>query len=126
MEMEAGSWFNTNTGNDAVIDQAAARLIKTGDPKDVDDKAAALKIGDTFALPGLNGTLKLRVVGIVHKPGILASITPSIYVPLQTLQQFAMPGEPPQVTRVQIDLKDMPIPRLSPTAGKPNSPPKIP
>ncbi len=106
MEMEAGKWFDASDSHDAVIDQAAARLIKTGDPKNVDDKSPSLKVGDTFLLPGTSGTLEFRVTGIVHKPGILAAVTPTIYVPLQTLQKFTMPDEPPQVTRIQIDLKE--------------------
>ena len=106
MEMEQGKWFDTSTGNDAVIDQAAAHLIKTGNPSNVDDHSPSLKLGDTFDVPSVSGTLKLRLVGIVHKPAILANITPTVYVPLETLQKFAMPNEPPQVTRVLIDLKD--------------------
>src|SRR2546423_128680 len=105
MELEAGQWFNTSSGDQAVVDQAAARIIKTGDPKNFDEKTR-LAIGDPFELPGVHGKLKLRVAGIVHKPGIMAAVTPTIYVPLQTLQQFAMPDQEPQVTRVMIDLKD--------------------
>jgi putative ABC transport system permease protein len=49
--------------------------------------------------------LPLKVVGIVHKPQILAKHIQSIYLPLETLQKFAMPDKLPQVNRVMIDLK---------------------
>ena len=48
----------------------------------------------------------LKVGGVVHKPAILANVAPSLYLPLETLQEFVMPGQPPQVTRIMIDLKD--------------------
>src|SRR3954468_9096955 len=106
MEMHEGKWFDSADGDVVVVDQAAARIIKTGEPRNTDEKAPMLHVGDTFTLPGVNGTLPLKVVGIVHKPGILASIIPTIYLPLRTLQKFAMPDEPPQVTRVLVDLRD--------------------
>ena len=110
MEMEAGKWFNVSNGDEAVVDQAAARIIKTGEPKNFDEKTR-LSIGDWFELPGVNGRLKLRVAGIVHKPGIMAAVTPTIYVPLETLQRFSMPDDVPQVTRVLIDLKETADPK---------------
>jgi putative ABC transport system permease protein len=105
-EMQEGHWFDTSSGNEAVIDQAAARIIKTADPKNVDDKAPALHVGDEFTLPAVQGNVKLKVVGIVHKPAILASLVPTIYVPLHTLQKFTMPEQEPEVTRVLVDLNE--------------------
>ena len=89
----AGDWFDSDTGNVAVIDQVAAEELPA-------------KVGDEFQLPGIRGPLKLKVVGIVHKPGILATHMQTIYLPLRTLQQFAMPGQKPQVTRIAVELKD--------------------
>src|SRR6201999_1931577 len=65
-------------------------------------------VGDTFFFPGPSEQLKLRVVGIVQKPVILAAHIQSIYLPLETLQKFAMPDKPAEVNRVMIDLKTNP------------------
>jgi putative ABC transport system permease protein len=91
-EMAAGSWFDSAAGNVAVVDQVAAEKLK-------------VKVGDTFELPGVTAKLPLKVVGIVHKPGILAAHIQSIYVPLHTLQAFALPEDPQQVSRLMIDLQ---------------------
>src|SRR5260370_2619029 len=47
-----------------------------------------MKVGDTLTLPGLDKQLKLKVVGIVHKPAIMAEHLPTVYVPLRTMQRF--------------------------------------
>ncbi|HSV14577.1 MAG TPA: ABC transporter permease, partial [Tepidisphaeraceae bacterium] len=87
-----GDWFETASGNVALIDQVAAEKL-------------GVNIGGTFDLPGPSGSLPLKVVGIVHKPQILAAHIQSIYLPLETLQKFTMPDRPPQVNRVMIDLQ---------------------
>ncbi len=92
MEMNAGGWFETSEGRLAVIDQIAAERLKVG-------------VGGTFPLPTPDGPVDFTVVGIVHKPTILASKQQTIYVPLGTLQRLAFPGQPPSVTRILIDLK---------------------
>jgi ABC-type lipoprotein release transport system permease subunit len=89
LEPKAGKWFDTPDGDVAVIDQVAAERMKVG-------------VGDTFTLPGPEGDLKLKVVGIVQKPQILAEHVQSIYVPLKTMQNFL---NPVGITRVLIDLK---------------------
>src|SRR5688500_2704711 len=89
----AGDWFESDDGNVAVIDQVAASDILKA------------KVGDEFSLPGERGPLKLKIVGIVHKPGIMAAHQQTIYVPLKTLQRWAMPNAPPQVTRAMVELK---------------------
>src|SRR3954467_5001846 len=38
MEMHEGKWFDSDQGDVVVIDQAAARIIKTADPKNTDEK----------------------------------------------------------------------------------------
>lgn len=90
MEMEAGAWFETSRGDVVVVDQGAARLL-------------GVKVGDTIQLPSIDRPLKLRIVGIVHKPGILAMHTQTVYVPLETLQDFL--GRKGQVSRVMIGLR---------------------
>jgi putative ABC transport system permease protein len=48
--------------------------------------------------------LKLKVVGIVHKPALLAAYMQSMYVPLETVQEFA--GKRGQVSRISVETKD--------------------
>src|SRR5688572_23946661 len=85
LQKAAGEWFNTEEGNVAVIDQVAASDVLKA------------KVGDSFSLPGERGPLKLTITGIVHRPGILAAHQQTIYVPLKTVQRWAMPDSPPQV-----------------------------
>jgi putative ABC transport system permease protein len=92
LKMREGQWFDGATGNVAVIDQVAKEKLR-------------VKLGDTFALPGLDAKLELKVVGVIHKPGIFAGYVQSVYVPLETLQNFALPENPEQVSTVFIELK---------------------
>lgn len=92
LEMIAGHWFKSSDGGEAVIDQVARDRL-------------GVKIGDIFFLPTPDGKLPLRVVGFVHKPGILAQAIQTAYVPLHTLQKFSLPNQPGQLSRVLIDLK---------------------
>lgn len=92
LEPKAGTWFDTPDGKVCVIDQVAAEL-------------AGVYVGGTFTLNGPHQSLNLKVVGIVQKPQVLASHIQSIYLPLETLQQFIYPGKPPLVDRVMVDLK---------------------
>ena len=91
LALRSGNWFESNTGNIAVIDQVASEKLNAN-------------VGDSFSLTSVSGTLKLKVVGIVQKPAILASAVQSVYIPLATLQHFAQPDSPPQVNRIMIDL----------------------
>jgi putative ABC transport system permease protein len=90
IEPGGGAWFESRTGDVAVVDGQAAEVLK-------------VKPGDTFALPGVNQTRRLKVVGICHKPAILSENVPWIYVPLTTCQELA--NRPNQVTRVMVNLK---------------------
>jgi putative ABC transport system permease protein len=98
--MEAGDFFDESEGNVAVIDQVAA-------------DALGVAVGDTITMPpaGGVGKLELKVVGIVHKPDILARASQTIYMPLHTLQQYvgsdasSQPAVVAPVTRILIDLK---------------------
>lgn len=92
LRLVEGHWFETDRGDVAVIDQVAAEKLNIG-------------IGGTFSIPGPHHSLAVKVVGIVHKPAILASAVQTIYLPLVTMQQLAFPDQPPQVTRILITLK---------------------
>ncbi len=59
LTLTEGHWFNSATGNVAVIDTNIADRQK-------------LSVGGMITLPGIAGDLKLKVVGIVRKPGIMA------------------------------------------------------
>ena len=89
-KIEAGGrWFTSDTGKEAVIDQGAQERL-------------GAKVGDTIELPGSSGgRLKLTIVGIVHKPGIIANALTTVYVPLKTLQQFTFPNHPDRVTKLE-------------------------
>ena len=88
----AGEWFETDEGNVAVVDQVAAEMLKAN-------------VGDDFYLPGEREKLKLKIAAIVRKPAILAAHQQTIYVPLKTLQGWAMPNSPPAVTRAMVELR---------------------
>jgi len=90
LTLEAGQWFDVSDGNEAVVDQAVARLLKVG-------------VGGEIVLPGIGDQrLTLKIVGVVHKPDIMAEFRPTIYLPLHTLQRFKKFGQ--QVTRIAVEL----------------------
>jgi putative ABC transport system permease protein len=86
--MEAGKWFESADGNDAVVDQSVAEILR-------------LSVGDSFDLNNYDKKLHLHVTGIVHKPAVLAVHLHSIYVPLHTMQKFV--GAEGRVSRIMID-----------------------
>ncbi len=88
--MEQGAWFTSSTGNDAVVDQSVAAFLK-------------LKLGDQFDLPGLERSVPLKVVGIVHKPAVLAVHMHSLYLPLKTMEDFA--GSKGKVSQILITFR---------------------
>jgi putative ABC transport system permease protein len=91
--LEAGQWFEHSDGDVAVVDQVAAAALK-------------VSLGDSFSLlsdQAGQSRLRLKVVGIVHKPEILAAASKTIYVPLQTLQHFEHLDD--QLTQIAIDFK---------------------
>ncbi|HZL33993.1 MAG TPA: FtsX-like permease family protein [Tepidisphaeraceae bacterium] len=98
MPLEAGQWFSASTGNVAVIDQQVAKLLKIG-------------LGDSFTLPYGKKTLTLKVVGIAHKPAVLAVNMRTAYLPLHTLQDL-LPNGPGHVSEALIDLKGQSQPRV--------------
>jgi len=86
---DAGKWFDTDTGDVAVIDQQCAEVLKVG-------------LGDTILLPSVNEKHPFKVVGICHKPAILAERISWIYLPLRTAQDLS--NRKGQVTRIMIQL----------------------
>jgi putative ABC transport system permease protein len=93
LDVSSGEWFNTATGNVAVMDQVGAKKI-------------GVDVGDTIKLPGLKGNaLELKVIGMVHKPTFFAEHSATVYLPLETLQHFTGQDNPPQVSRIAIKLR---------------------
>ncbi|HEX8524087.1 MAG TPA: FtsX-like permease family protein [Tepidisphaeraceae bacterium] len=106
IEMTAGGWFDSSSGNVAVVDDAAARLLKNRDQSpDYLAPGTALKVGEKFTIPGVDKKLEVTVVGIIHKPAIVSMANPSVYVPIETLRKFVDPKNPPQATRLLVDLE---------------------
>jgi putative ABC transport system permease protein len=95
MQIVRGAWFETSDAREAVIDQVLAERLK-------------LDVGQELLLPGMDSRLMLRIVGIVHKPGILASHIQTVYVPLHTLQRYAQGDAGDQVSRIMLDLRGEP------------------
>jgi putative ABC transport system permease protein len=102
-----GGWFNVPRGNVAVIDQGIAERLK-------------LEVGGEIVLPGTGqGSepikvapqtqpvvpvgLRLKVVGIIHKPAIIVLGAKTVYVPIETLQAFA--GKPGEYNSVLVDTR---------------------
>jgi putative ABC transport system permease protein len=88
-----GRWFEPGERDVAVIDQGTRKRF-------------GLRPGDTLTLPGTTDRLALEVVGVVHKPGILAAHVQSAYVPLATLQPFQYgPENPARVSKVNVEFQ---------------------
>jgi putative ABC transport system permease protein len=87
---QGGEWFDVARGEVAVIDQVLAQRMKVG-------------VGGTIMLAGAEKPLKLKVVGIVHKPTIMAADQQTVYVPLETLQEFT--GKVGRINRIMLTLK---------------------
>ncbi|MCS7034761.1 MAG: FtsX-like permease family protein [Phycisphaerae bacterium] len=111
MELTDGAWFDSSEGNVAVIDQMTAMLLHDGANLLGDEDKGAVKVGEVIRLPGPTGDLTVRVVGIVHKPRILAALQPSIYLPIRTLQNWSGSAGKGMVSSILIDLK----PQANPT-----------
>ena len=119
----SGQWFDSPRGNVAVIDQGLADALKLevggefilpkATPEEVDDLPA--ETDDTTGAADAQGPtttaiqpaepegIRLKVVGIVHKPAILAMYMATMYLPVETLQEFA--GAQGKVSRILVDTK---------------------
>jgi putative ABC transport system permease protein len=78
------------SGEVAVVDQVMAERMKIG-------------VGDELTLLHPDRPLKVRVVGVVHKPALLAMHMHTIYLPLETMQRYV--GRDQQVSRIFVDLQ---------------------
>jgi putative ABC transport system permease protein len=93
LQIVSGQWFETSLGHVAVVDQVAAAAL-------------GVSVGDTFSMSTEIGRQSMLVVGIIHKPELMAIAAKTIYVPLETLQQFQkLGGNDAQVSRIAIDLQ---------------------
>src|ERR1700722_5154099 len=91
--MEKGDWFDTSVGDFAVVDQVAAAALK-------------VDVGDTFWIAADQGRYPLKVVGIIHKPEILATAVKTVYMPLVSLQHLQHMDSPePMVSQIAIDFQ---------------------
>lgn len=82
-----GDKFTGIDTDEAVIDQGAKRVL-------------GLDVGDDLELPGPDGPRKLKIVGVVHKPEIIAALVQSVYVPLQIAQETLTPDQPGALTKI--------------------------
>lgn len=96
LAFHAGKFFDSADGNVIVIDQALAEKLKVG----LD--------GEVILTELQQQKLKLKVIGIVHKPEALAQHLATVYVPLHTLQKFkgwsAEGDTPAQINEVYVEL----------------------
>lgn len=94
LEMESGfdsRWFKSADAREAVIDQELAR-------------SQELAPGDLLRLPSpADEPFELTIVGVIHKPQIMAALQSTLYLPLQTLQAYL--ARPNQVTDIFVDLR---------------------
>jgi putative ABC transport system permease protein len=119
----SGGWFDSSSGNVAVIDQALSEALKlqvgsefvvpkpgeqiptqdappTTSPATTESTTSPSTGPATQPLPK---GMKLRVAGIVHKPAMLAMYMHTLYVPIETLQAYA--ERPGRVSRILVDTK---------------------
>src|SRR5690606_30335441 len=87
LDLSYGRLFTSPDAREALLDQGAQRVLK-------------VEIGETITLPGPGGPIELEVVGIVHKPEIIATLLQTVYVPLGTLQRNASPEAPDALTSI--------------------------
>ena len=87
LPMSEGDKFTRIDAREAMIDQGAKRLL-------------GVEVGDDIALPGPDGDVVLKVVGVVHKPDIVSMLSQSVYVPRRTLQRAISPENPDILTKI--------------------------
>jgi putative ABC transport system permease protein len=88
--INSGAWFDTPSGDVAVIDQRCAERLK-------------LSVGESFIVPGPAGKRTVKVVGICQKPAFFADRVQSIYMPIRTAQELTQ--HPGVVTDIMIRLR---------------------
>lgn len=93
LKLKEGRWFNADETDAVVIDEGTRTLTQC-------------TIGDTIQLPSADARLTMRVVGIVHKPGILTGYVNTIYAPLVPLQKFSFDGKTDRISKIQIEFNE--------------------
>lgn len=88
LKLDAGRWFEKGEADAIILDQVAASAIgaKVGDKVTIDSK-----------IPNL-----LTLIGIVHKPDIIANFVRSGYVPLDTMRKITSNPDTVSVIRVTL------------------------
>lgn len=99
LRVVAGRWLSEADG-EVVLNRVAARLARS--PESSDPDAPGLEPGDRFVLPGPDGPLELKVVGVVHQPEIAG---PHAYVNLRQLQRWLMPSGPAKLSRAMVEVR---------------------
>jgi putative ABC transport system permease protein len=92
LRLEQGRWFAGSGGNDIVVDQVAFERL-------------GIKLNEKCILRVLEQQIEARVVGVVHKPAILAGLAQTVYLPIDTLATMQTPQQAGRFTRAMIDLK---------------------
>lgn len=87
LPLSYGRKFTAPDANEVVIDQGARRVL-------------GLDVGDELELPGPGGPRPLRIVGVVHKPEIIAAMVQSVYVPVRVAQETLSPEQPGRLTKI--------------------------
>ncbi len=89
-KLESGEWFTQTVARVCVIDVSTAERLK-------------LKVGGNITLPSPDGPIRFRITGLLAKPSVMQIDTPTIYMPLGTLQSLL--NQPGRVNRIEVDLK---------------------
>lgn len=87
LPLSYGRLFTSPDAQEVVIDQGAKRVLK-------------VDVGGEIEIPGPDGAKKLTVVGVVHKPELVALLLQTVYVPLDTLRQVHAPEDPQRLTAI--------------------------
>ncbi len=86
--MDSGRFLEPGERDAIVIDQNALENLKA-------------KLGDTVEFGGGEAPLKLKIVGVIHKPALLRMFFRSGYVSMDQLREFIAPDRPGNVGKVR-------------------------
>src|SRR3954467_13517296 len=76
---EAGAWFDVNSGDAAAIAHTAPQIPQLAVGDQEASEILQIGVGDTLFLPSADAKRSFKVVGICHKPAILAERVSWIY-----------------------------------------------
>ncbi len=92
LEMSSGRQFTSADAQEVVLDIGAARALDA-------------EVGDFVEVAlGAGQVVRLEVVGVVHKPAIVASFMPTAYIPLSLLQDDTSRAEGDRVGEIKISV----------------------